>query len=443
MGRPLEGAAVVVAGAGGAAHAVVYTCLAAGARSVTIGNRNRPPRRHLATRFGSIGLGSTRGVRARRGRVPRRARARPTSPSTRRPSGWSIAGDDDRRSIVHARRGDGVRPRLRPRRDAAPRGGAGARASTPRTAPRCSSPRPRSRSSAGRASAGMADVMREAVAPLLADPDGGGLSDAARDVSSRRGSSSRRRRGRRALPIGWRRLAAAAMRAIAGGRDEARARARLGGRATGRRRGSRSTSCTLGPAVPDPGAIYTVGLNYRAHGEPPGAARTGRSSTARPPRRSRATARRSPGTGRSPTNVDAECELGIVIGATASNVTPAEALRHVFGWTIINDVSSRDEWLDGDQWLIGKSMPGFCPVGPWVVTADELDPARHRPRLHDQRRGDPGRPDVGDAVRHRGDRLVPQPAPRPAAGRPHRLRHARTARRRRPAPAGGSRPATA
>ena len=43
----------------------------------------------------------------------------------------------------------------------------------------------------------------------------------------------------------------------------------------------------------------------------------------------------------------------------------------VFGYTIINDVTSQDPWLDGDQWLLGKSMPGFCPVGPWIVTAYE------------------------------------------------------------------------
>jgi 2-keto-4-pentenoate hydratase/2-oxohepta-3-ene-1,7-dioic acid hydratase in catechol pathway len=61
---------------------------------------------------------------------------------------------------------------------------------------------------------------------------------------------------------------------------------------------------------------------------------------------------------------DAEVELGVLIGVSG----------RVFGYTIINDVSSRDPWLDGDQWLLGKSMPGFCPVGPWVVTADELDP---------------------------------------------------------------------
>ncbi|MFL5769972.1 MAG: fumarylacetoacetate hydrolase family protein, partial [Chloroflexota bacterium] len=67
-------------------------------------------------------------------------------------------------------------------------------------------------------------------------------------------------------------------------------------------------------------------------------------------------------------NVDAECELGVVVGRSAD----------VFGYTIVNDVSSRDPWLDGDQWLLGKSMAGFCPVGPWIVTADELDPAALR-----------------------------------------------------------------
>jgi 2-keto-4-pentenoate hydratase/2-oxohepta-3-ene-1,7-dioic acid hydratase in catechol pathway len=134
-------------------------------------------------------------------------------------------------------------------------------------------------------------------------------------------------------------------------------------------------ACTLGPAIPDPGAIYTIGLNYRAPGEAPA------SGPDRPLVYGKAASSVAGGGAvldwdRSLTdNVDAECELGIVIGATASNVAPAAALAHVFGWTVINDVSSRDEWLDGDQWLIGKSMPGFCPVGPWVVTADELDPA--------------------------------------------------------------------
>jgi 2-keto-4-pentenoate hydratase/2-oxohepta-3-ene-1,7-dioic acid hydratase in catechol pathway len=47
----------------------------------------------------------------------------------------------------------------------------------------------------------------------------------------------------------------------------------------------------------------------------------------------------------------------------------------VFGYTCVNDISARDAQLDGDQWVLGKSMPGFCPVGPWIVTADAFDPA--------------------------------------------------------------------
>jgi len=74
-------------------------------------------------------------------------------------------------------------------------------------------------------------------------------------------------------------------------------------------------------------------------------------------------------------NVDAEVELGIVIGTTAWQVAEAEALGYVLGYTIVNDISSRDAWLDGDQWLLGKSIPGFCPVGPHVVPRGELDPA--------------------------------------------------------------------
>lgn len=130
----------------------------------------------------------------------------------------------------------------------------------------------------------------------------------------------------------------------------------------------------LGPAVPDPGAIYTIGRNYGpADGPDP-------DRPERPLAYGKA-ATSVVGDGatiawdRSLTaNVDPECELGIVIGAPAFAVDASDALDHVFGYTIINDVSSRDPWLDGDQWLIGKSMPGFCPLGPWIVTADELDP---------------------------------------------------------------------
>ena len=111
-----------------------------------------------------------------------------------------------------------------------------------------------------------------------------------------------------------------------------------------------------------------------------------------------------------------EVELGVVIGETAWHVAVEVAARIGLGYTIVNDVSSRDAWLDGDQWLLGKSMPGFCPVGPWIVTADEFDPADVRLGCTHQRRGDPGRAHRRHALLdRRGDRL-PQPA-RPAASR--------------------------
>jgi ureidoglycolate lyase len=131
----------------------------------------------------------------------------------------------------------------------------------------------------------------------------------------------------------------------------------------------------LGPVVADPGAIYTIGHNYRSPDEPDD------SGPERPLVYGKAASSVSGdgwvvGWDRALTeNVDAEIELGVVIGSAATSVAPEKAMEHVFGYTCINDMSSRDPWLDGDQWLIGKSMPGFCPVGPIVVTRDELDPA--------------------------------------------------------------------
>lgn len=69
---------------------------------------------------------------------------------------------------------------------------------------------------------------------------------------------------------------------------------------------------------------------------------------------------------------DYEGEMAIVIGRTARNVSEDDALDHVFGWTIINDVTARDVQKRHVQWFIGKSPDTFCPMGPWVVTIDEL-----------------------------------------------------------------------
>jgi len=74
--------------------------------------------------------------------------------------------------------------------------------------------------------------------------------------------------------------------------------------------------------------------------------------------------------------VDYECELAIVIGKTAKDVSRERALDYVFGYTAANDVSARD-WqreksLGGGQFARGKSFDGFCPLGPWIVTRDEI-----------------------------------------------------------------------
>jgi 2-keto-4-pentenoate hydratase/2-oxohepta-3-ene-1,7-dioic acid hydratase in catechol pathway len=70
--------------------------------------------------------------------------------------------------------------------------------------------------------------------------------------------------------------------------------------------------------------------------------------------------------------VDWEVELGAVIGKTGRNISRADALQHVFGYTVINDVSARDLQQQHMQWFKGKSLDGFCPMGPFVVTADEF-----------------------------------------------------------------------
>ncbi len=80
--------------------------------------------------------------------------------------------------------------------------------------------------------------------------------------------------------------------------------------------------------------------------------------------------------------VDPEIELGIVIGRRCRAVSVDEALSYVFGYTVVNDVSARDLQFSDGQWTRGKSLDTFCPIGPCIVTADEiLDPQRLRLRL--------------------------------------------------------------
>ena len=70
--------------------------------------------------------------------------------------------------------------------------------------------------------------------------------------------------------------------------------------------------------------------------------------------------------------LDYEAELAVIIGRDACRVKAEDAFDYIFGYTIVNDVSARDIQADYKQWHFGKSLEGFCPMGPWIVTADEI-----------------------------------------------------------------------
>ena len=78
--------------------------------------------------------------------------------------------------------------------------------------------------------------------------------------------------------------------------------------------------------------------------------------------------------------IDYEAELAVVIGIGGRNIARSDALHHVFGYTIVNDVTARDVQMRHQQWDLGKSFDTFCPMGPWIVTADAFDGARTRLR---------------------------------------------------------------
>ena len=73
-------------------------------------------------------------------------------------------------------------------------------------------------------------------------------------------------------------------------------------------------------------------------------------------------------------SVDYEGELGVVIGRAGRAIKAEDAYAHVFGYAVINDATVRDLQARHKQWLLGKSLDTFCPMGPWIVTGDELNP---------------------------------------------------------------------
>lgn len=129
---------------------------------------------------------------------------------------------------------------------------------------------------------------------------------------------------------------------------------------------------TLLAPIERPEKIVCVGLNYRDH-----VAESGAEEPERPLLFGKfANALVGPGAAiRVPAGVeqvDFEAELGVVIGSEARDVTEADALSHVLGYTCVNDVSARDLQFADGQWLRGKSLDTFCPTGPWIVTPDEI-----------------------------------------------------------------------
>lgn len=129
----------------------------------------------------------------------------------------------------------------------------------------------------------------------------------------------------------------------------------------------------FGPCVTNPGKIVCVGLNYRRH-----AAETGNPVPTVPPLFSKynnalAHHRGSVDVSQLPAEqFDYEAELAIVIGRTARNVGTGEALSYVFGYCVANDVSARDLQMRTSQWLLGKTCDGFAPLGPYLVSADQV-----------------------------------------------------------------------
>ncbi|GAA1802279.1 fumarylacetoacetate hydrolase family protein [Agromyces neolithicus] len=132
----------------------------------------------------------------------------------------------------------------------------------------------------------------------------------------------------------------------------------------------------IGAPIARPSAVYCIGMNYAAH-----AAESG----SEPPTRL-VMFMKSPNAvvgpyddvaiPRNSTKTDWEVELGVVIGVRASYLdSPADAAAHIAGYVVANDLSERDWQIaeSGGQWSKGKSAPGFCPTGPWLVTGDEVD----------------------------------------------------------------------
>jgi 2-keto-4-pentenoate hydratase/2-oxohepta-3-ene-1,7-dioic acid hydratase in catechol pathway len=133
----------------------------------------------------------------------------------------------------------------------------------------------------------------------------------------------------------------------------------------------------LGP-VPRPGKVVAIGRNYRAHADEQGVdPPTAPLIFAKWPSSVVGHGTQIRWSNDLTEQVDFEAELAVVIGSVARRVPVNKALDHVLGYTCLNDVSARDLQFGDGQWVRGKSLDTFCPMGPELVTADEVgDPQR-------------------------------------------------------------------
>jgi 2-keto-4-pentenoate hydratase/2-oxohepta-3-ene-1,7-dioic acid hydratase in catechol pathway len=134
--------------------------------------------------------------------------------------------------------------------------------------------------------------------------------------------------------------------------------------------------------VPRPGKIVAVGRNYREHAAEESAELPGAPLLfAKFPSAVVGNGVSVAWSGGLSEQVDYEAELAVVIGRRARGVPAESALDYVLGYTCLNDVSARDLQVSDGQWTRAKSLDTFCPMGPWLVTADEIpDPGRLRIR---------------------------------------------------------------
>jgi 2-keto-4-pentenoate hydratase/2-oxohepta-3-ene-1,7-dioic acid hydratase in catechol pathway len=146
-------------------------------------------------------------------------------------------------------------------------------------------------------------------------------------------------------------------------------------KAAGRKYLVAETAAKFGPCVTEPGKILCVGLNYRAHAAeanqklPKEPILFNKFTTALNSHGGTIAVSKEPGR-----NFDYETELVAVIGKTARNVGEADALAYVFGYCTGQDFSERDQQMRSGQWMLGKTGDGWGPIGPWLVTADQVDP---------------------------------------------------------------------